>query len=165
VQIDLTGVTYLDDSGKKLLAALHAQGAEFVAAGCLMKAIVAEITGKPECINPVSNFKERALYREKLSGRVRAIQRSFMYANSGTSTDHETLLDNFTAQLTEAAYLVALRHDGDDSWIDLKLDLWEVLADAIHKHRRELSRGSAGSKTVDARAEVSRCNEYGSVIT
>jgi anti-anti-sigma regulatory factor len=46
VQIDLTGVTYLDDSGKKLLADLHAQGAEFVAAGCLMKAIVAEITGR-----------------------------------------------------------------------------------------------------------------------
>jgi hypothetical protein len=81
-----------------------------------------------------------------------------MYANSGTLTDHETLLDNFTAQLTEAAYLVALRHDWDDSWIDLKLDLWEVLTDAIHKHRRELSRGSAGSKTEDARAEVSRCN-------
>lgn len=46
VQVDLTGVTYLDDSGKALLATLHAQGAEFVAAGCLMKAIVAEITGK-----------------------------------------------------------------------------------------------------------------------
>jgi hypothetical protein len=81
-----------------------------------------------------------------------------MYANSGMSTDHETLLDNFTARLTEAAYLVALRHDGGDSWIDLKLDLWEVLADAIHKHRRELSCGSAGRKTEDARPEVSRCN-------
>lgn len=44
VRIDLRGVTYIDDSGKKLLAALHAQGAEFVAAGCCMKAIVAEIS-------------------------------------------------------------------------------------------------------------------------
>jgi anti-anti-sigma regulatory factor len=45
VQIDLRGVTYVDGSGKKLLAALHAQGAEFVATGCLMKGIVAEIAG------------------------------------------------------------------------------------------------------------------------
>jgi anti-anti-sigma regulatory factor len=44
VQIDLRGVTYVDDSGKKLLADLHAQGATFVCAGCCMKAIVAEIT-------------------------------------------------------------------------------------------------------------------------
>jgi anti-anti-sigma regulatory factor len=43
VRIDLRGVTYVDESGKKLLAALHAQGAEFAAAGCCMKAIVAEI--------------------------------------------------------------------------------------------------------------------------
>jgi hypothetical protein len=60
-----------------------------------------------------------------------------MYSDAGTSTDHEILVDNFTAQLTEAAYLVALRHGGEGSWIDLKLDLWEVLADAIHKGRRE----------------------------
>jgi anti-anti-sigma regulatory factor len=42
-QIDLAGVTYVDESGKKLLAALHAQGAKFVCAGCRMRAIVAEI--------------------------------------------------------------------------------------------------------------------------
>jgi anti-anti-sigma regulatory factor len=55
LQIDLTGVTFVDDSGKKLLAVLHAQGARFVAAGCLMKAIVAEITNGPRFINPISN--------------------------------------------------------------------------------------------------------------
>jgi anti-anti-sigma regulatory factor len=43
LQIDLTGVTYVDESGKKLLATLHAQGAKFVCAGCRMRAIVAEI--------------------------------------------------------------------------------------------------------------------------
>ncbi len=56
VQIDLRGVTYIDDSGKKLLAALHAQGAEFITAGCLMKAIVAEITRGPRWLKPTSNF-------------------------------------------------------------------------------------------------------------
>jgi len=47
VRVDLTGVTSLDAAGSKFLAALHARGAEFVAAGCLMKAIVAEITNAP----------------------------------------------------------------------------------------------------------------------
>jgi anti-anti-sigma regulatory factor len=44
VLMDLTGVTFVDGSGKKLLAALHAKGVDFVAAGCRMKAMVAEIT-------------------------------------------------------------------------------------------------------------------------
>lgn len=69
-----------------------------------------------------------------------------MFANVGMSMGHEALLDNFTAQLTEAAYLVALRHGGDDSWIDLKLDLWEALVDAVHTQRRELALGAAGCK-------------------
>jgi hypothetical protein len=42
--VDLTGVTSIDPAGKACLAAMHRQGAEFVAADCLTKAIVAEIT-------------------------------------------------------------------------------------------------------------------------
>ena len=42
--VDLTGVTSIDAAGQACLAALHRQGAEFVAADCLTKAIVAEIT-------------------------------------------------------------------------------------------------------------------------
>lgn len=60
-----------------------------------------------------------------------------MYAKIEPATDREVFLDNCTAQLTEAAYLVAMRHSGEGSWIDLKLDLWEVLADEIHRCRRE----------------------------
>ena len=43
-RVDLTEVTSLDAAGQACLAALHRQGAEFVAADCLMKAVVAEIT-------------------------------------------------------------------------------------------------------------------------
>lgn len=43
LSVDLTGVTFIDDAGKAYLAAMHRQGAEFVAADCLTKAIVAEI--------------------------------------------------------------------------------------------------------------------------
>jgi anti-anti-sigma regulatory factor len=43
VHFDLTEVTFIDDAGKGYLAAMHRLGAEFVAADCLTKAIVAEI--------------------------------------------------------------------------------------------------------------------------
>jgi anti-anti-sigma regulatory factor len=43
--IDLTGVTFIDASGKALLASLWKQGAELRASGCLTKCIVEEITG------------------------------------------------------------------------------------------------------------------------
>ena len=47
LRVDLTGVTFINDAGKACLAALHRQGAEFVAPDCLTKAIVAEITEGP----------------------------------------------------------------------------------------------------------------------
>jgi anti-anti-sigma regulatory factor len=47
LRIDLTGVTFVDAAGKACLEAMHRQGAEFVAADCLTKAVVAEITQEP----------------------------------------------------------------------------------------------------------------------
>ena len=47
LRVDLTGVTCIDAAGRACLAALHRQGAEFVAADCLTKAIVDEITRAP----------------------------------------------------------------------------------------------------------------------
>jgi ABC-type transporter Mla MlaB component len=47
LRVDLTEVTAIDAAGRACLAALHRRGAEFVAADCLMKAVVAEITGAP----------------------------------------------------------------------------------------------------------------------
>jgi hypothetical protein len=47
LRVDLTEVTSLDVAGRACLAAMHRQGAEFVAADCLMKAVVAEITRAP----------------------------------------------------------------------------------------------------------------------
>jgi hypothetical protein len=47
LRVDLTEVTSIDAAGQACLAALHRQGAEFLAADCLMKAVVAEITRAP----------------------------------------------------------------------------------------------------------------------
>jgi anti-anti-sigma regulatory factor len=44
LRVDLTGVTFIDDAGKACLAAMHRQGAELVAADCLTRDIVDEIT-------------------------------------------------------------------------------------------------------------------------
>jgi hypothetical protein len=42
-------------------------------------------------------------------------------------------LDDFVADLTQAAYPVALRHKGGEGWIDLELDLWRVMAETVKK--------------------------------
>jgi ABC-type transporter Mla MlaB component len=47
LRVDLTGVTSVDAAGKACLAALHRQGFEFIAADCLTKGVVAEITQAP----------------------------------------------------------------------------------------------------------------------
>jgi hypothetical protein len=47
IRFDLVGVTFIDAAGKACLAALHRQGAQFIAADCLTKAVVAEITQEP----------------------------------------------------------------------------------------------------------------------
>lgn len=44
VRVDLAGVTFIDTLGERCLLALHRQGAELVAADCLTKAVVDEIT-------------------------------------------------------------------------------------------------------------------------
>ena len=43
-RVDLTGVTFIDDAGKSCLWAMYREGAEFVAADCMTKAILAEMT-------------------------------------------------------------------------------------------------------------------------
>jgi ABC-type transporter Mla MlaB component len=54
VRVDLTGVTFIDAAGKACLAAMHRQGAEFIAPDCMTKAVVAEIaqTPGPDCGRP-----------------------------------------------------------------------------------------------------------------
>ena len=47
LRVDLTEVTSIDAAGQACLAAMHRHGAELIAADCLMKAVVAEITGAP----------------------------------------------------------------------------------------------------------------------
>ena len=47
LRVDLTGVTCIDAAGRACLATMHRQDAEFIAADCLTKAVVAEIICSP----------------------------------------------------------------------------------------------------------------------
>jgi ABC-type transporter Mla MlaB component len=47
LRVDLTGVTSIDAAGQACLAAMHREGAEFIAADLLTKGIVAEISQGP----------------------------------------------------------------------------------------------------------------------
>ena len=43
--VDLTGVTFIEENGKNLLARMWREGAELVATGCCNRPIVEQITG------------------------------------------------------------------------------------------------------------------------
>ncbi len=44
IQVDLRGVTAIDESGKNLLGQVHHSGGTFIASGCLTKSIVEQVT-------------------------------------------------------------------------------------------------------------------------
>jgi hypothetical protein len=56
-----------------------------------------------------------------------------MSDNHSASWNRDTLRENFAAELTSAAYAVALRHGVEDKWLDLELELWEALQETVRK--------------------------------
>lgn len=56
-----------------------------------------------------------------------------MTGNLRTSGSRETYLENFAAELTEAAYPVALQHGLGDRWLDWEVGLWRQLTDILRK--------------------------------
>ena len=57
-----------------------------------------------------------------------------------TSVNRNALLETLAAELTLAAYRVALRTRTGGTWLDLELDLWRALADTVKTWGRELPR-------------------------
>jgi hypothetical protein len=60
-------------------------------------------------------------------------ERLFMNDNARPAADRDALLDYFVAELTRAAYHVALRHGAAGPWLDLQLDLWRALASTVNQ--------------------------------
>ena len=61
-----------------------------------------------------------------------------MSDNPGAACNRDALLENFAAELTRAAYGVALRHATAGAWVDLELDLWKALADTVKTWGKEM---------------------------
>jgi hypothetical protein len=49
------------------------------------------------------------------------------------AADTEHSLAALAAELTAAAYPVALRHAVGDRWLDLQLELWQALTETVKK--------------------------------
>ena len=60
-----------------------------------------------------------------------------MSDNPGAACNRDTLLENFAAELTCAAYPIALRHGMAGSWLKAELGLWRALAETVKKWAAE----------------------------
>ena len=56
-----------------------------------------------------------------------------MSDDHSASWNRDTLLENFAAEVTSAAYTVALRHGVEDKWLELELELWNALKETVKK--------------------------------
>jgi hypothetical protein len=59
---------------------------------------------------------------------------STMNVERSAMAEPDDSLENLAAELTDAAYRVALERGFGDKWLDLQLDLWGALTQAIEKH-------------------------------
>jgi hypothetical protein len=57
-----------------------------------------------------------------------------------TRVDRDAPLKSLAAELTLAAYRVALRTRTGGTWLDLELDLWRALADTVETWGRKWPR-------------------------
>jgi hypothetical protein len=60
-----------------------------------------------------------------------------MKTDEATGRTLSTNLEGFVAELTAAAYVVALRHGTGHPWLDLELELWRALTDAARNWNRD----------------------------
>jgi hypothetical protein len=55
LRFDVSEVTFIDGTGKAFLEARHAEGAQLIASGCMMRAIVSEISDQSNPVRDVNS--------------------------------------------------------------------------------------------------------------
>jgi hypothetical protein len=55
-----------------------------------------------------------------------------------TGREQDDPLDTFAAELTDAAYPIALKYGVLGSSLDLELEIWKTFIDLLHRRGREL---------------------------
>src|SRR5262249_21661195 len=66
--------------------------------------------------------------------------RSYMNRRFKTRVNRDAPLESFAAELTLAAYRVALRTRTGGTWLELQLDLWRAMADTVETWGRKWPR-------------------------
>jgi hypothetical protein len=61
-----------------------------------------------------------------------------MHTEAATLNRSDAAVEAFAAELTDAAFPIALQHATADNWLELKLDLWRALTGAVKQSAREL---------------------------
>jgi hypothetical protein len=55
-----------------------------------------------------------------------------------TMREQDELLDTFAAELTVAAYPIALKYGVSGSSLDLELEIWKTFIELLHRRGREV---------------------------
>jgi hypothetical protein len=66
-----------------------------------------------------------------------------MNANVATTSRSDAALEALAAELTEAAFPVALQHGAGADWLEAKLELWRALKRAVRQWTPELCEANA----------------------
>jgi hypothetical protein len=56
------------------------------------------------------------------------------------------MLETFVAELTRAAYQVALRHGAAGTWLDVQLNIWQALTDTVKQWEQKSHASVPGHK-------------------
>ncbi len=60
-----------------------------------------------------------------------------MNQTAETINEQDELLDTFAAELTDAAYPIALKYGVSGSSLDLELEIWKTFIDLLHRRCAE----------------------------
>ncbi|HEV8070392.1 MAG TPA: hypothetical protein VGP76_21945 [Planctomycetaceae bacterium] len=69
---------------------------------------------------------------------TKLIEKIDMNQQHASSTQEETSLDTFAAELTETAYPIALKYGVRGSSLDLQLEIWKAVIELVRKRGRDL---------------------------
>jgi hypothetical protein len=74
----------------------------------------------------------------QLAGQVTSLKGWFMNNKNSKSRYQEAFLEELAAELTDAAYQVALHHGVVGASVDLELALWHTLGDKVREWKQDL---------------------------
>ena len=117
-----------------MLVLSRKRGEKIVVPQCELSVTVIGVQGNTVRLG-ISAPPQVAVHREELWREIHAEGSDVAHAETGKDS-----LDAFAAELSDAAYQIALRNGLANSWVDLELGLWRALAATVKNFGRRSSR-------------------------